>query len=354
MMASKQLQQHAEALLNQHLAPLREYLSDPMVQEVMINSPTSIWVERAGKTERVDLQIADDVLRTAIVVLANMNDKPSTVILDSRLPGLRLAATLPPVATAGPSLCIRRHSARAFTMDDYEEQGAFATTVASSQHAGTNRPSDDEIAKGGKGLRNFLEWLARSRKNFVVTGSTSSGKTALLNAMAAFIPDDERVLTIEDTAELKIRVPNHVSFESNASYGVDIRALVRHALRYRPNRIWVGEIRGAEAYDMLDAYNTGHPGSTVTFHSDSAEMALARLENMVRMASEAANWPLEDLRRQIASTFTYVIHAANLAGHRGPAEVIEILGAENGRYQTRSLFKKTLVPFNLSTPERQS
>jgi pilus assembly protein CpaF len=342
---SRKLLEQAEKILRQHLAPIYQYLEDPTVQEVMVNSPTNVWIERLGNCEKLGLELTNDALANSITILANINDKGSTDqrVLDCRLPGLRIAATLPPISMQGPSMSIRRHSAQVFTMDSYVEKGAFAPVVRLPRATLTDRPEDEEIASGDDGLRKFFEWLASSRNNFIVSGSTSSGKTALLNAMAAYIPANDRVLTIEDTAELKMLVGNWVSFESNPTYGVTTRMLVKHALRYRPNRIWVGEIRGEEAYDMLDAYNTGHPGSAVSFHSDSADMTLARLENMVRMASEASNWPLEDLRRQIAATFKFVLHASNLGGNRGPTEVMEILGVENGHYKTRSIFKKQII-----------
>jgi pilus assembly protein CpaF len=343
-LGSKALLAHAEGILRQHLSAIYTYLEDATVQEVMINTPSEIFIERAGKYERLDLVLTDDAVTNAITVLANINQKGiKSPLLDCRLPGLRIAATLPPVSYAGPSMSIRRHSAQVFTTQSYVDNGAFAPVVNMPRAGRLDRPSDAEVALGNAGLRLFLEWLASSRFNFIVSGSTSSGKTALLNALAAHVPADARVLTIEDTAELRMHVENWPKFESNPAYGVDTRSLVKHALRYRPNRIWVGEIRGAEAYDMLDAYNTGHPGSTVSFHSDSPQMALPRLENMVRMAPEASNWPLDDLRRQIAATFKFVLHASNLGGKRGPEEVMEILGVEDNRYVTRTLFKKSIV-----------
>ena len=342
--ASNILLVQAEKILREHLSPIYVHLEDPTIQEVMINSPANIWIERQGKYEKLGLQLSNSALTNAITVLANINQKDiKSPVLDCRLPGLRIAATLPPVAYAGASMSIRRHSAQIFTMQSYVDGGAFDPVIKLPRATLTDRPSDESIALGGKHLQAFLEWLASSKNNFIVSGSTSSGKTALLNAMAAFITPTDRVLTIEDTAELKMQVANWVAFESNPAYGVTTRMLVKHALRYRPNRIWVGEIRGEEAYDMLDAYNTGHPGSAVSFHSDSADMTLARLENMVRMASEASNWPLDDLRRQIAATFRFVLHASNLAGNRGPTEVMEILGVENNKYVTRSLYKKQIV-----------
>ncbi len=340
---SQQLLERAEALLKSHLGKVYEYLNDPSIQEVMINSPENIWVERSGQYEKLDLTIKEETLRSAITLLANLNSKGTTSLLDCRLPGLRVAATLPPVSPGGPSMSIRRHSARNFTLDDYLQAGALDKVVRVRLGSAGVRPTPEEVEAGGVGLVKFMDWMVKSRANFIVSGSTSSGKTALLNALAGCIPDADRVIPIEDTSELRITVPNFTSFEANAANGVQIRDLVRHALRYRPNRIFIGEIRGAEAFDMLDAYNTGHPGSGVSLHSDTAQLALPRLENMIRMAPEAANWPLDDLRRQIASTFRFVLHASNVGGKRGPVEVMELLAAKAGGYHTQTLFKKQFV-----------
>lgn len=338
------LLEQSELILREHLSPIYKYLEDPSIQEVMVNSPSDIWIEHSGRCEKLDLVLSDTSVTNAITVISNINAKGiKSPVLDCRLPGLRIAATLPPIACAGPSMSIRRHSSKIFSMQSYVDAGSFEPIVYMPRATLTDRPSDEDVAAGNDGLRRFAEWLPSSRYNFVMSGSTSAGKTALLNSMAAFIPPDDRVLTIEDTAELKMMVPNWVTFESNLTHGVVTRDLVKHALRYRPNRIWIGEIRGLEAFDMLHAYKTGHPGSAVSLHSDGAELTLGQLETMVRMAPEAANWPLEDLRLAIAATFKFVVHASNLGGKRGPAEVMEILGVEQGRYVTKTLFKKQIV-----------
>lgn len=338
------LLQRADAVLRTHLGEVYSYLEDPSVQEVMINSPDSIWVERKGQYRQLELKISSEALISAITVLCNINDKGTTLLVDCRLPGLRIAAALPPVSAHGPSMSIRRHSARSFTLNDYLNSGSLDAIVPLPAGAlKAVRPSDDAIAQGREGLVEFLTWMVQSQANFIVSGSTSSGKTALLNALGQLIPDSDRIITIEDTIELQLSVPNRVAFEANASGGVSIRDLVKHTLRYRPNRIWVGEIRGPEAFDMQDAYNTGHPGGAVSMHSDSCHSCPFRLENMIRMAPEASNWPLADLRRQIASTFRFVLHASNTAGHRGPVEVMELLDAHEAGYQTRTLFKKQFV-----------
>ena len=325
--------------LQNELHVIQPYLDDPLVQEIMINNPQTVFIERAGRTERVDVTFDKDSLHSLIVTLSNHNDKAATHLLDARLPGLRLAATLPPIAVHGPALAIRRHSSVQFTFEDYIRTGAFTPSRGTS--SGAQALDDSRAHEGGEALSDFFMRLMQSKINFVITGSTSSGKTAFLNMLAQYIPEWERVITIEDTQELVIKVANWLAFEANPTLGVDVRALVKHALRNRPNRIVVGEARGLEMFDILDAYNTGHPGSTVTFHSNSAAQALPRLENMIRMAPEASNWPLQDLRAQIAATFSYVIHCSNSSGIRGPIEVQAIRGCHNGQYELQTLFQRT-------------
>lgn len=341
---SRVLLQKANDILRQYLKPIYSHLEDPSVQEVMVNAPNDIWIESKGQMTKLDLVMSEDNVVNAITVLANMNGKGiKHPILDCKLPGLRIAATLAPIALHGPSMSIRRHSAQVFTMQSYVDSGAFAPTITLPRRTLTDRPTDGDIASGDDGLRRFMEWLASSRYNFILSGSTSAGKTALLNAMAAFIPKKDRVLTIEDTAELKMSVPNWVAFESNPDAGVTTRDLVKHALRYRSNRIWVGEVRGLEAFDVLHAYKTGHPGSGLSLHSEEAALTLGQLETMIRMATEAASMSIEDMRTRIAGTFKFVLHASNLDGHRGPEEVMEILGVEGGKYVTKSIFKKEII-----------
>lgn len=197
------------------------------------------------------------------------------------------------------------------------------------------------MRRGGSTIRDFFQWVVERRHNIVLSGSTSAGKTTLLNALLDLVPCSDRVITVEDTAELRLNVPNHVALEANQALGISVRDLVRLSLRCRPDRIVLGEVRGAEAFDLLDALNTGHPGSQVSLHADSSAMALPRLESMLRMAPETQNWPLHDLRRQIASTFRFVVHAQRVGPSRGPREIREILGVDaNGSYQTRLLFSK--------------
>jgi pilus assembly protein CpaF len=255
------------------------------------------------------------------------------------LPGLRLAAARGTVAIHGPCLSIRKHGALSRTLDDYLQAGTFSKSVVLNMHRAT-RPSPQHVAAGGEGLVQFLRWMVAARANFVVSGATSSGKTSLLNAILREMPEERRLFTIEDTSELVIPVPNFVSFEAAEGTAADSRSLGRLALRMRPDSILHGEVRGREAYDLMEAYRTGHPGSGVSFHSDSATAAPYRLETMVRMAEEGASLPLSELRRQISSTFSFFIHCEKIEGARMPVEILELHAATAEGYHMTPVFQK--------------
>lgn len=281
--------EHAIAMLAEILLPVAPWLASANVQEIMINGPDDVWVEERGASRRLDVTLSHISIASAIDVLARIAGKTAdkdgpNAIIDARLEGLRFAAALETVSSKGPSLCIRRHSPVLLSMEGYVSMGAL----------------------GPRRCALILEAIGR-RKNILVSGSTSSGKTTALNAMIALIPPDERVVSIEDTRELQVKVPNWVAFEANEQAGIAIRHLVRLALRYRPDRIIVGEVRGAEAFDLMQAMNTGHDGGLATIHANSARDALARLEGLV-LTTPDVDWPLEAIRDQIGRTFDYVIH----------------------------------------------
>jgi Flp pilus assembly CpaF family ATPase len=340
---SRALEDQAIRVARAHLAPLVPLMEDPSVNEIMVNRADDIWVERLGVVTRTDITLSETVVRAAIKSLAASCHKDEALIIDLRMPGLRIAAALQPVAIKGACMSIRKHARHQLGLSDYLAQGAFSPAWPAGGHTPVDRPSDSETALGGEALMQFLSWVVESRQNTLVAGGTSSGKTMLLNALVAAMPVSDRIITIEDTAELMVSAPNHVGFESNLDKGVSTRDLIRLALRFRPDRILVGEVRGFEAFDLIDALNTGHSGGACSLHANTALMALARLENMVRMAPEAAGWPLSALRAQIAAVFRFVIQAARVGGMRGPDEIIEVLGVEDGAYVTRSIFKKRVL-----------
>lgn len=289
------------ALMNA-LGPIKELLEDPLVQEVEINGPNDVWFERAGQQQQSTIKITQAQIEIAITVLARLDHKDAKAgtkdgIIDARMDGFRIAAALPPTSVRGPSMCIRKHNPLSLTLDDYEAAKAFP-----------------------EGFRDKLAAMVRERKNVLVVGGTSSGKTTFTNALISEIPHDERVITIEDTPELKVKTPNWVSLESNIQKGITTKDLVKLSLRYRPDRIIVGEVRGGEAYDLLDAANTGHDGVIATLHANSSFDALTRFETLVLQGG--VQWPHRAICAQIARTFDYVLFMARRRGVRMLEEVL--------------------------------
>jgi pilus assembly protein CpaF len=302
------------------LGPLEPLLADPLVDEVMVNGPGTVWVERGGRLEATGVSFASaGDLRHAIErILAPVGRRVDEAepLVDARLPdGSRVNVIIPPLALDGPVLTIRRFRRRGLSADELVEIGTLTAS-----------------------LRDFLARSVRARANVLVSGGTGSGKTTTLNALSAFIPDDERVVTIEDAAELRLQQPHVVRLEARPANlegrgEVTIRRLVRNALRMRPDRIVVGEVRGAEALDMLSAMSTGHEGSLSTIHAGSASEALRRLETLALMADVAL--PLEAVREQMTGAIDLVVHLRRERdGSRhvvAVAEVVRVAGGVGAR-----------------------
>ena len=302
---------------------LQELIDDPEVTEIMVNGAGRIFVEKHGRMELWDrrfeaVEQLEDIIQQ-IVSRVNRVVNVSSPIVDARLEdGSRVHVVLPPVALDGPAVTIRKFP-EPITMEKLLKYGALTPEAAE-----------------------FLRRLVEARYNIFISGGTSSGKTTFLNALSAFIPRGERVITIEDSAELQIvHVPNLVRLETrNANTEgegeVTMSQLIRAALRMRPDRIIVGEVRGKETLDMLQAMNTGHDGSLPTGHGNSARDMLSRLETMVLMAAEL---PLEAIRQQISSAVDVMVHLGRLRdGSRKVLSISEIGGWENGNIQLRDLF----------------
>src|SRR6195952_2832575 len=280
------------------LGPLEPLLGDPTVDEVMVNGPGQVWVERDGRIEQTSARFAGESdLRHAIErILAPLGRRVDEAepLCDARLPdGSRVNVVIPPLALGGPCLTIRRFRRSALTPDELVACGSWTAP-----------------------LRDFLAQAVRARLNILVTGGTGSGKTTTLNALSSFVPGDERIVTIEDTAELRLQQPHVVRLEARPPSvegrgEVTIRRLVRNALRMRPDRIVVGEVRGAEALDMLAAMTTGHEGSLSTVHAGSPAEALRRLETLALMAG--VGLPYGAVREQVADALDLVVHQARLA-----------------------------------------
>ena len=309
---------------------LDSILADEDITEVMINGPDNIFVERKGRLTRVDKHFKDEQeLRRVIDLIvgkAHREVSEANPIVDTRLEdGSRVNVVLSPIALSGSTVTIRKFSKQPMTMEKLLEYGSITPEVAQ-----------------------FLQKLVKARYNIFIAGGTGSGKTTFLNALSSYIPHDERIITIEDSAELQItQIPNIVRLEtrnatasSGESKKIDIQSLIRSSLRMRPDRIIVGEVRGAEALDMLQAMNTGHDGSLSTGHANSAEDMLSRLETMV-LQGEAA-LPLKAIRQQISSAVDIMIHLSRLRDHsRKTMKVSEILPHldEKGDIRLNPLFE---------------
>jgi pilus assembly protein CpaF len=303
-----------EEILDETLGfgPLEPLLKDPTVSEVMVNGPKKIYVERRGKIEKSDVTFRDNehllqIIDRIVSKIGRRVDETSP-LCDARLPdGSRVNAVIPPIALDGASLSIRRFGATPLKLEDLLNYKAFTPEMAM-----------------------LLEGAIKARLNVLISGGTGSGKTTLLNTLSAFIPGDERLVTIEDAAELQLQQDHIVRMETRppnieGKGAISCRDLVKNALRMRPDRIIVGECRGSEALDMLQAMNTGHAGSMTTLHSNTPRDALARLETMIMMAG--TDLPIKAMRQQISSAVDLVIQISRLQG--GPRKMVSITEVMN-------------------------
>ena len=306
------------------LGPLEPFVRDPDITEIMVNGHETIYVERAGKLYWSGAKFHDDrqlrwIIDKIVTKVGRRIDEASPYV-DARLPdGSRVNAIIPPLAVDGPALTIRKFAADPYDAEDLVSFGTVSETV-------------------GK----FLEACVRGRISMLVSGGTGAGKTTTLNVLSSFIPSDERIITIEDAAELRLQQPHVVRLEYRPPNiegrgEVSIRDLVRNALRMRPDRIVVGEVRGGEALDMLQAMNTGHEGSMTTVHSNSPRDTLSRLETLVLMAG--MELPLRAIREQIASAIHLIVHQERMKdGSRKITNISEVLRMEGDIITMQDLF----------------
>jgi len=292
------------------LEPIRRLIEDEAISEIMVNGGRRVFIEQDGVLQEVPgIVIEERQLLTGLKIIArSLGDEISEEkpILDSRLPdGSRVAAVLPPCSVDGITLTIRKFDARRFTMDDLIARGSVAPVAAE-----------------------LLQARIAQRHNILISGGTGTGKTTLLGILAAAIPEDERIVLIEDTAEIHVVKPNLVRLEARREIpglsAVAIRDLVRASLRHRPDRLIVGEIRGEEAYDLLQALNTGHSGSLSTIHANAARQAITRLRSCILQAG--LDIPHRALQAQIADSIQIIVHLERAAGRRRIAEIIELAG----------------------------
>jgi pilus assembly protein CpaF len=306
------------------LGPLEPFVRDPEVTEIMVNGWDSIYVERAGRLYWTGAKFHDDsqLRRTIDKIVGKVGRRidESSPYTDARLPdGSRVNAIIPPLSIDGPTLTVRKFSADPYQAEDLISFGTLT------------RPTVD-----------LLDACVRGRLNMLVSGGTGAGKTTTLNVLSSFLPDDERIITIEDAAELRLQQPHVVRLEYRppnieGKGEVSIRDLVRNALRMRPDRIVVGEVRGGEALDMMQAMNTGHDGSISTIHSNSPRDALARLETMAMMAGMDIG--IRAIREQIASALQVIVHQQRMKdGSRRITHITEIVGMEGDVITLQDLF----------------
>lgn len=308
------------------LGLLDSIIKDEDITEVMINGPSNIFIEKNGRLSKLDQTFEDerqleDIVQK-IVGMAGREVNQANPIVDTRLPdGSRVNVVLPPISLNGAIVTIRKFSKKPMTIEQLLKYESITPEVA-----------------------HVLELLVRAKYNIFISGGTGSGKTTFLNALSNFIPKDERVITIEDSAELQITgIDNLVSMETrnantSGSGAITIRDLIKSSLRMRPERIVVGEVRGGEALDMLQAMNTGHDGSLSTGHANSTHDMLSRLETMVLQGADGL--PLEAIRQQIASAVDIIIHLSRLRDKsRKTMEITEVLGCQNGEIQVNPIYQ---------------
>ena len=307
------------------LGPVEELMRDPAITDILVNGPGQVYIERAGKLSITTTQFRDDdhLLQVIQRIAARVGRRidESAPMLDARLPdGSRVNAIIPPLSLRGPTMSVRRFAAAAMEVDQLVQLGALTHDMGA-----------------------FLEACVRCKMNTLISGGTGTGKTTLLNILSRWIPDTERVITIEDAAELRLQREHVVSLETRPANiegkgEVTTRDLLRNTLRMRPDRIIIGEVRGGETLDMLQAMNTGHEGSMTTVHANSTRDALRRIENMVSMSG--LKFPVEVIRDQMASTLNLIIQVARLTGgQRKVVSLTEVVGIESGVILLQDIFR---------------
>src|SRR5579859_1015807 len=307
------------------LGPLEPLLWDDDVSDILVNGPNQVYVERQGKLYLTDVRFNDDqhlmLIIDRIVSQVGRRVDEASPMVDARLPdGSRINAIIPPLALDGPALSIRRFGKKRYTIDDLIDKETVTPDMVE-----------------------FMQAIVKARLNVLVCGGTGSGKTTMLNCMSSFIPSDERIVTIEDSAELLLQQPHVVRLETRppnveGKGEVTQRELVKNCLRMRPDRIIVGEVRGGEVFDMLQAMSTGHDGSIATVHANTPRDAIQRLEMMMLLSG--ASIPQRAMRQQIASALNLVVHVSRLAdGSRKVMRISEITGMEGDMVMMQDLFE---------------
>ena len=306
------------------LGPLEPLLADPDISEIMVNGYDTVFVEKRGRIERVNIRFNDDThllkIIDKIVSRVGRRVDEASPMVDARLPdGSRVNAIISPIALDGPAMSIRRFAVKPLKMADLVERRALTL-----------------------GMAELLAGMVKAKTNILISGGTGSGKTTLLNILSSYIPEHERIITIEDTAELQMQQSHVVRLETRPANSegrgeISMRSLVKNSLRMRPDRIVLGEVRGGEVIDMLQAMNTGHDGSLTTVHANTPRDALGRLENLVGMGG--VSLPVKPLRQQIASAINVIVQATRLSdGSRKITSIHEVTGMEGEVISTQEIF----------------
>ncbi len=307
------------------LGPLEQLLKDPTISDIMVNGFDNVYIERAGRIVETNVRFKDQahlrMIIDRIVSAVGRRIDDSSPIVDARLAdGSRMCAVIPPLSLIGPVVSIRRYGKKLLTTEDLLKNETFTT-----------------------GMLDFMSGCVEARLNIVISGGSGSGKTTMLNTMSRFVPEEERIVTIEDTAELQLQQSHVVRLETRpmnieGAGAITQRDLVINTLRMRPDRIIVGESRGAEALDMLQAMNTGHDGSMTTVHANAPRDAFSRLETMVMMASQHV--PDKVIRQQLASAINIVVHTARMSdGTRKVTGIAEVMGVANDQVEMQDIFE---------------
>jgi pilus assembly protein CpaF len=316
------------------VGPLEPLLRDDRVTDILVNGCRQVYVEREGKLYKTDVVFRDDqhllTIIERIVSQVGRRVDESSPMVDARLAdGSRVNAIIPPLAVDGPSMSIRRFGRRRFDIDDLVQKGSLTQTMV-----------------------DFLRAVVRARLNILVAGGTGSGKTTMLNCLSGFVPDNERIVTIEDSAELCLQQPHVVRLETRTANvegkgEVNQRELVKNCLRMRPDRIVVGEVRGAEVLDMLQAMSTGHDGSISTIHANSSRESLSRLEMMMLLSGISI--PQRAMRQQIASAVNIIVHVSRLSdGTRKLMRISEVTGMEGDTVMMQDLYEYVRTGVNFA------
>jgi Flp pilus assembly CpaF family ATPase len=321
----------AEKVLDHLMSPICDVLSDPSVTEIMMNAPDQIWIEKGGQLTRLSARLPDRGVTAAVRLLATLSETVSLEkdgTLEGHWRGWRVTAVLPPVSRDTPCLCLRRHRAEVLDLSQWAMRLSFndKSSDAPKQSMGSNSLQSSAC----HGFHSILN----QAHGVLISGSTGSGKTTFLGSLMAQIPDSPRVISLEDTPELPIACSHQLRLV--ARRGHSLRSLVRLALRLRPDRIVIGEVRGAEAFDMLQAMSTGHAACMGTIHAASALGALSRMEQLILTAG--LDWPIEAIRSQLAEWIRVLVHLSRDVGGRFIREALWVEGVENGKYRVSPLY----------------